>query len=201
MLKRTHDKIYAMFEKAGGYLPTRELLDKGISTIHIKELLMDRDIEKVSHGNYWGSFLNKEKPEKYKFIEACMTNKKAVICGPSACYYHGLLKKEPPVLYVATARTDRSGMKLMFPVSRHYYSKTTFDKYMDTYMESGMKVRVYNIDRSVVDCIRMREDIGEEILGEIIESYSKSEKKNTGDLLSYADDMRVGQIVRTRLKL
>ncbi|MBR1873429.1 MAG: hypothetical protein IJ807_00840 [Eubacterium sp.] len=199
MLKRTYDKIYSLFEKKGGYLPTRIMLDEKISTIHIKELLEAGDIEKVSHGNYWGSFLKIPKPENYKMIEACMTNPKAVICGPSACYYHGLLQSEPEPLYIATARTDRGGMKLQFPVSRHYYSKQTFEDDMVTFKANGVTVRVYGIDRSICDSIRLESEIGVTQLKKIVEAYKKNPDAKPEKCLEYADRMRVGQIVRKYL--
>ena len=175
------------------------MLDKKISTIHIRELLTNGDIEKVSHGNYWGTFLKKEKPANYKMIEACMTNPKAVICGPSACYYHGLLKKEPDSLFIATLRTDRGGMKLTFPVSRHYFSEQTFEKDIVTFKYEAVTVRVYDIDHSVVDCIRLADRIDEDTLDAILRAYRRSTKRNLKKAYEYADKMRVGRIVRERL--
>ena len=196
MLKRTYDKIYSIFDKMGGYVPTRAMLDRKISTIHIRELLESGDIEKVSHGNYWGAFLKIDKPENYRMIEACMTNSKAVICGPTACYYHGLLKNEPEKLYVATARTDRGGMKLTFPTSRHYFSKIAFEDDIVGFDFHDIKVRIYDVDRTICDCIRMRDEIGEAMLKEILEAYKAYPGKDTGRLYEYADGMRVGKIVR-----
>ncbi len=200
MLKRTYDKIYALFEKSSGYMRTRTLLKNKISTIHIRELYEDGEIERVSHGNYWGTFLGKKKPDDYKFVEACMTNDRAVICGPSACFHHGLLKREPDKVYIATMRTDRAGMALKFPVSRHYYSTRTFENDIKTYTSAGIKVRVYDVDRTIVDCIRMAEQIGDEMLNSIIREYKRYSKKNTDRLYEYADEMRVGRLVRSYVK-
>ncbi len=199
MLKRTYDKIYALFDKAGGYLSTRDMLSKKVSTIHIRELLENGDIEKVSHGNYWGSFLKIKKPANYKMIEACLTNPKAVICGPSACYYHGMLKKEPETLYVATLRTDRGGMKLTFPVSRHYFSEQAFEEEIVTFKYESTTVRVYDVNHSVVDSIRLADKLEEGMLDEIIRGFKRSNKKDLKKCFAYADRMRVGQIVRDRL--
>ena len=196
MLKKTYDKIYAMFEKAEGYLPTRAMLNQGVSTIHIRELLDAGDIEKVSHGNYWGTFLHIKKPENYRMIEACMTNVRAVICGPSACFYHGLMKKEPEKLFIATSRNDRGGMQLTFPVSRHYFSKDAFEEDVLVVKMSGIPVRIYDVDRSVCDCIRMEEQLGEKTIDDLLRAYRFYEKRDMKKLYDYADRMRVGRIVR-----
>ena len=162
MLKKTYDKVCELFEEGNGYLPTRTLLNNKITTIQIRTMLQEGKIEKVSHGNYWNLMSGRKKPKHYKMLEACMTNKKAVICSLSACYYHGLIKDEPEALYVATARTDRGNMKLNFPVSRHYFSVTTFEDDVLNVKTGGGNIRIYDVDRSVCDCIRLEKEIGKE---------------------------------------
>lgn len=199
MLKKTYAKVNALFEEENGYLPTRKMLDNHISTIQIRTLLEEGKIEKISHGNYWNLMSKKKKPKNYKMLEACMTNPKAIICALSACYYHGLIKDEPEQLYVATARTDRGGMKLNFPVSRHYFSVENFEEDMKIVKVAGKPVRMYGVDRSVCDCIRLEKEIGEETVKTIVENYKTYKRRNMRRLLSYADRMRFGRIVRDRL--
>lgn len=128
-----------------------------------------------------------------------MTNKKAVICSLSACYFHGLLDEEPDKLYVATARTDRGGMKLNFPVSRHYFSVSSFEDDVLNVKTGGGSIRIYDMDRSVCDCIRLEKEIGRDTVELVVENYMKSKKKKPTHLLKYADRMRYGKIVREYL--
>lgn len=129
-----------------------------------------------------------------------MTNHKAVICSLSACYYHGLLEEEPDKLYVATARTDRGGMKLNFPVSRHYFSVTSFEDDVLNVKTGGGSIRVYDVDRSVCDCIRLEKEIGHDTVELVVENYKKYKKKKPDHLLQYADRMRYGKIAREYLE-
>ncbi len=199
MLQKTYDKVNALFEKAHGYLSTRELLENRITTIQIRSMLEDGKIEKISHGHYWNRMSGREKPDNYKMIEACMTNPKAVICSLSACYYHGLIKQEPEKLYVATARTDRGEMKLSFPVSRHYFSLLSFDEDVLDVKTAYGNIKVYDIDRSVCDCIRLEKEIGRDKVELVVENYKKNENKKPEHLLDYADRMRFGKITRDYL--
>lgn len=196
MLEKTYEKVNALFEEAGGYLPTRKLLDHKITTIQIRSMLQDGKIEKVSHGHYWNLMSGRKKPKHYKMLEACMTNPHAVICSFSACYYHGLLKEEPEKLYVATARTDRGGMKLTFPVSRHYFSVSYFEEDMETIETAQGTIRVYGVDRSVCDCIRLEKELGQETVAHVVENYRNYKGRRMEHLLEYADRMRFGKIVR-----
>lgn len=200
MLQKTYDKVNALFEEGHGYLPTRKLLDNKITTIQIRTMLEEGKIEKISHGNYWNLMSGKKKPKHYKMLEACMTNPKAVICSLSACYFHGLLDEEPDKLYVATARTDRGGMKLNFPVSRHYFSVASFEEDVLNVKTGGGSIRIYDVDRSVCDCIRLEKEIGHEMVELVVDNYKKSKKKKPTHLLKYADRMRFGKIVREYLE-
>ena len=199
MLQRTYDKVNALFHENHGYLQTRTMLNHKITTIQIRTMMEEGRIEKVSHGIYWNLMSGKKKPKHYKMIEACMVNPKSVICALSACYYYGLLEKEPDKLYVATARTDRGKMKLNFPVSRHYFSATFFEDSMHTVKTGGKVIRVYDVDRSVCDCIRLQEELGTECVEMVVERYKKYEKKCPERLFAYADRMRYGKIVRQYL--
>lgn len=200
MLKITYDKVNKLFEEEHGYLQTRKMLDHQITTIQIRTLLNEGKIEKVSHGNYWNKMSKKKKPKHYKMIEACITNKRAVICALSACYYHGLIDEEPEVLYVATARNDRSGMKLNFPVSRHYFAVSSFENNIVKARTGGREIRIYDLDRSVCDCIRLEKEIGKETVEMVVDRYKQDKRRKPERLLAYATSMRFGKIAREYLK-
>lgn len=200
MLQRTYEKVNQLFEGTNGYLSTRKLLENKITTIQIRTMLEEGKLEKISHGNYWNRMSKKNKPKHYKMLEACITNPKAVICSLSACYFHGLLDEEPDKLYVATARTDRGGMKLNFPVSRHYYSVTSFEDSVLHVKTGGGTIRIYDVDRSVCDCIRLEREIGHDTVELVVEKYKNYKRKKPERLLKYADRMRYGKIVRDYLE-
>ena len=87
-----------------------------------------------------------------------------------------------------------------FPVCRHYYSDLAFQQDMQVDETPYGKIRVYDIERSVCDCIRFRADIGEDMLHLIISNFLQRNSNQMDRLLAYADAMRVGKIVRTHLK-
>lgn len=201
MLLNTYQKVIKLFQSGNGYRNASDLKDAHITTVQIKELVNKGIVERISHGHYWLVDEEVGKPEHYQMIEACMVNPRAVICADSACYYHGLIQKEPERLSVATLKTDRSRMQLNFPVCRHYYSDLAFEQSMEVVKTPYGDIRVYDVERSVCDCIRFQEDIGEEMLQLIIEKFLERESNQMERLLKYADEMRVGKKVRIRLKL
>lgn len=200
MLPETFERIIKLFKDNNGYLTAAQLKENKVTTIQIRDLVDDKVIEKISHGNYWLIDEETGKPDNYKMIEICRTNPKSVICADSACYYHGLTDNEPKKLSVATLKTDRSRMHMNFPVSRHYYSDLAFEQDLQVVDTPYGKFRIYDVERSVCDTIRFREDVGEEQVDVIVENYMKKDDKKLDRLYAYADAMRVGRIVRTKLE-
>ena len=200
MLLNTYEKVTKLFRDGNGYRNAAQLKEAKVTTVQIKELVEKGIIERVSHGHYWLIEEKKGKPENYRMIEACMVNPRAVICADSACYYHGLIDEEPEKLSVATLKTDRSKMQLNFPVTRHYYSDLAFDQDLEIIDTPYGSLRIYALERSVCDTISFRDDIGSKAVGSIVRSYMKKENRQMERLLAYADAMRVGKIVRTKLE-
>lgn len=200
MLLNTYQKAIELFENAHGYLSASALKEAKITTVQIRELVNKGIVERVSHGHYWLIDTKNGKPENYRMIEACRVNPRAVICADSACYYHGLIDVETERLSIATLKTDRSRMQLNFPVCRHYYSDLAFEQDLQEIDTPYGTIRVYDVERSVCDAIRFRADVGEEMLQLIIDRFLQRGTNQMDRLLSYADAMRVGKIVRIQLK-
>ncbi len=200
MLLDTYEKVTELFQNGNRYRSASQLRESKVTTVQIKELLEKGVLEKVSHGYYWFVDEKNGKPENFEMIEACLINKRAVICADSACYFHGLLEEKPEVLSIATLKTDRSKMHLNFPTKRHYFSDLAFGEDMEEVELKEGVIRVYSLERSVCDAIRFREDIGKKTVDQIVRNFMKLENMEMDRLLAYADAMRVGKIVRTRLE-
>lgn len=118
-----YDKVKYIADKYKGYIDTEDLMKEGLTNRQIGLLTAEGKLEKVAHGHYWIISPEFSKPEDYKAVEVARVNRKAVICADSACYYMGLIDKEPEILSIATRRSDRHKMKMNFEVSRHYFSE------------------------------------------------------------------------------
>lgn len=200
MLLNTYEKVTKLFGEGNGYRSAAQLKEAKVTTVQIKELVKKGILERISHGHYWLIDEKKGKPENYEMIEVCKVNPKAVICADSACYYHGLIDQKPKKLSIATLKTDRSKMQMNFEITRHYYSDLAFEQDLETVETEYGTLRVYTIERSVCDAIRFRDDIGKKEVDTIVKNYMKREDKQLERLLAYADAMRVGKIVRTKLE-
>ena len=147
-----YDKVKYIADKYKGYIDTEDLMKEGLTNRQIGLLTAEGKLEKVAHGHYWIISPEFSKPEDYKAVEVARVNRKAVICADSACYYMGLIDKEPEILSIATRRSDRHKMKMNFEVSRHYFSEQAFEDEKHVFDTKYGSYNVYGIDRSV--CVK-----------------------------------------------
>lgn len=193
MRGNTYLKLAGVCKKYKGYVGTGELMEEGFTNRQIAVLTEEGYLEKVCHGWYWLAERQQQKPEDYKCIEVCLSSPRAVICMESAIYYQGGIAEEPTYVSVATERTDRSLLKMNFPVKRHYFSSTFFHGGIlkkDT--EYGC-YNIYEMERSICDMLRLREDINIEMIDLVRNDEQRYER-----ILKYAELLGIGSIANLR---
>lgn len=190
LVKETYTKCYRLAEKYKGYIGTAELLSEGLTNRQIAGFVANGMLEKVCYGIYWFNCADYVKPDDYKAIEICRSNPKAVMCADSACFYQGLIDIEPPIVSVATRRDDRSKIAMSFPVSRHYYSANNFSENQKVINTGFGQYTVYDLERSVCDCIRFKNTIDNDIFCLVIDCYREQEEA-INRLTCYAEKLHM----------
>lgn len=182
----TYVKLESMYRRSRGYVRTKELLEAGFSNRQIAVLTEEGYFEKICHGHYWLAGGQYKKPLDYKCIEVCLCNPRAVICTSSALYYQGVLKTEPECLSVATERTDRSMLKMNFPIKRHYFSVNNFLAGIIKKDTEYGYYNIYDIERSICDMLRLESEMAIEVIDTV-----RNNERQYKRLLAYAELLRV----------
>lgn len=197
MLLKTYDKIIELFHDNHGYMSFDQLKEEGVTIAQIQELADRGILDKFARGWYWCNKCGHIRPKDRKYIEIGKVNEKAVICMDSAGYLQKLLKREPEVISVATERTDRKKMEFAFSVNRYYFQNTGAEDEIETINTEFGSYRVYSVDRTVCDCIRMKSRLSEDVLEEIEEAY-KAQNRDINRLLEYAKGLRALKCIKER---
>lgn len=182
---------YEKLSVYSGYVGTRRLLEDGFTNRQIAQFAEEGLLEKICHGHYWVKKTGCEKPKEYKAVEVCLSDPRAVICADSACFYLGLIQAEPNVLSVATGRDDRRAINMCFPIKRHYFSQNNFSLSCHKVSSDFGDYNIFDVDKSVCDCIRFRKDIDTYIFELIIDNYRESEYQQKKRILEYAERMHM----------
>ena len=64
----------------------------------------------------------------------------------------------------------------------------------------GVKVKIYNLEKTIADCFKFRKKVGEEIALEALKEYVNRPKSDIHQLIKYARINRVEKIVTPYLK-
>lgn len=191
MKQKIYDRLKIVEKSSTGYIGTKELLQCGLTNRQIGQLQEEGYLEKIINGLFWLSKTGQDKPKDYKLIEVSLVNPDVVICAESACYIHGLIDVEPEKLSIATKRSDRHKMEMPFETSRHYYADSFFDENIIMVETPYVDYQIYDLERSVSDCIRFKGKICPDIYQMIIENYQKQrDAAQINRMLAYAKRMK-----------
>lgn len=173
MLVKTYKNIISLFKQNNGYMSFSELKKNGVTTLQLQEMERENVVERFARGWYWCRECGIEKPNDYKYIEIAKVYPKAVICMESACFLNGIIRVDPEIPTIATERTDRGKLDLIYPVKRYYFQNANIPGEIKEITTDFGNYRFYSEERTFCDCIRMKNKISEDIYVEIMDAYKR----------------------------
>ena len=121
---------------------------------------------------------------------------RAVICLISALYFHELTTQIPHAIYFALPR-DVKAPKIHYPPIRvFHFSAEPYKAGVVEHEVDGIKVKIYDREKTVADCFKFRQKVGMDVALEALRDYIRQPKMNVSLLLKYARVNRVEKIMR-----
>lgn len=183
-----------LFDSHGGILKTGELLQNGYYHRKLQELINDGEIEQVRRGYY--QCIDDNSYSEVAIIARLFPD--SVLCMESALDYYGYTERTPSAWNLAVPdSSSRRRFHISWPVVKpHFISERKFPVgIVDTEIE-GTKMRIYNRERTICDCLTHRNKMDAEIFNSAIRSYLKDPQRNESRLGKYAATLRVQRKVR-----
>lgn len=190
-------KILNIIDNNGGYITTKELQKNNISRNYLSVLLKEEKIIRISRGYY--SLKNGFADNFYIVLSK---SKKSVFSDATALYFHNLSDRNPSVYDITIPYGYGNSYKDEKNVNLHYVKKELFDLGLIE-MESpfGMKVRVYDIERTICDIIKNKNKMDLEIFTKALKNYIKLKNKDLNKLMRYAQLLKVDKKVREYMEI
>lgn len=190
-------KILNIINNNGGYITTKELQENNINRYYLSVLLKEKKITRISRGYY--SLKNSFADNFYIVLSK---SKKAVFSDATALYLHNLSDRNPSIYDITVPYSAGNSYKEEKNVNIHYVKKELLDFGL-TEMESpfGMKVRVYDVERTICDIIKNKNKMDIEIFTKALKSYSKLKSKDLNKLMRYAKQLKVDKKVREYMEV
>ena len=149
-----YEEIIEMINRYAGYIQTSQVVEAGISKTYFKEVIEKEGLEKVANGIY----VHPDTLVDSLYVDS-LISKNIIYSHETALYLHGLMEKEPNTTEITVPRNYnannfRKKRYKIFTVSDELLKlgesnvKTNF----------GNEVKAYDIDRTICDIIKMKEN-------------------------------------------
>ncbi|OAZ96079.1 type IV toxin-antitoxin system AbiEi family antitoxin domain-containing protein [Halomonas sp. G11] len=186
-------QLQTLFRQHGGHLRLSEALARGISRYQFYQLRDEGLIEPVSRGLY--RLVDLPPTENPDLVAAATRFPHAVLCLISALDWHSMTTQIPHQVHLAVARDARLPVLDYPPVAGYRLSGQAFSEGIDQIDVDGMKLHVYNPEKTLADCFKFRNRIGMDVVLEALELYRTQKTFRPGRLMEYARICRVAKIM------
>ena len=173
----------------GGIAKTSDFVAAGIPAVDIVNLCNTGYLERIRHGYYQLADGNTSSEEQ--LIATLIP--KAIICVESALFHYGYSDFAPRKWSIAVPRSmSRTKLEVdALALQTYYVQPEIYELGRVTDDFSGVKLSVYDRERTICDCFKYRSRLDHEIFSKALNAYVKDEKKNLQNLSIYAKKLRV----------
>ncbi|MFJ7680422.1 Abortive infection protein AbiEi [Peribacillus sp. NPDC097198] len=192
--------IEEFFYKNKGFAKTGDLMRFGINTYRIKELEVNGFITKLKQGLYrWVDYPVSNNED---LVEVSIILPKGVICLLSALSFYELTTYTPWEYYVALPRKyNKSNIADYPPIKVVYFSDIHYFGGINEIDINGHNIKIYDMEKTLCDCIRYKDKIGVDIVKESLNEYMKRSDKNIEKLVDYSEKFRVKTKLQSYLEV
>lgn len=193
------DNLKKKFYENDGYLTTAEIVKVGYKKWWIQNLIDDGIIERVKRGLYKlcddKYFLLDEEVDIMKMVPM------GVLCLTSALSFHELTTYTPYEHQLAIDRRYKVTVPEYPPIKIYYYDIKYYEMGIQEVSREGHVIRVYNMEKTLCDCLRYRNKLSNDIIVEAFKEYMKRKDKNLTLLMEYAKECRVSNIIKIYMEV
>lgn len=189
------DKILKIMKENNGIIMPSKLEEKGISRVYLSRMEKEGIIEKIDRGIYV--------TEDFKYDEYYLFQlkyPKAIFSYNTALYFYEMTERTPTKMDVTVCREYNphrfKDLVNVYKVSKELYSLGIIEKKSP----QGMKVKTYNLERTVCDIIKDKDSIDIEIRNKAIKKAIKSKEFNASKMFEYAKKMNIYDKVKNYME-
>lgn len=181
------------FEKHGGLMRTSELKSLGYHSRKIVKLLDRGILSKIKTGVY--ELAKETVPDEVMLMKLFPS---AVIYLESALQHYNYTNRIPATWQLAVDKNiSKQQFKISYPpVTPFYLSSKYLEIGVTNYEMNGVKIRIYDKERTICDVVRYENKLEREVFNTAIQSYIKNKEKNISRLMEYAKKLRVTKKVK-----
>lgn len=191
------EKILKIMNNNGGYITTKELDDNNINRYFLTKMVERKKINRISRGYY--GLMDYNVDEYYKIISM---SERAVFSMNTALYLHNLSDRTPLIFDITVPYYYGGNLRKNKKVNLYFVKKSILNLgKIEITSPFGMKIKVYDKERTICDIVKNKNNIDMEIFSNAIKNYIKSSDKNLNKLMRYAKELKVEKKIREYMEV
>jgi predicted transcriptional regulator of viral defense system len=186
-----------LIKENNGTITAKQANATGISNERLRLLVKAGDLEKVGHGLYT---MPMESVDRLYVTQ--MRRTKAIYSHETALFLNDLIEEEPDQ-YTVTVYTGYSPARLrQVDLKVFFIAEDLMDLgFLQMETKYGNMINTYNMERTICDCLRNRNQLDVFLVTEGIKTYLKRRDKNLNVLLDMAEIFRVSKPLKNYLEI
>jgi predicted transcriptional regulator of viral defense system len=193
------EQAIAVFRDNGGLLRSSEARRLGIHPQTLKRMTDEGIFEKLERGIYHLKGFELQGDSDMVLVAKLVP--KAVFCLVSALNFHNMTTQIPRKLYIALPQQVKEPVIQHPPLDIVWLSEAPYKAGIRQYAIGSETVRVYDKAKTVTDCFKFRNKVGEDVAIEALKDYLQLPDRDIQELLEYAGINRVRPIVEAYLRV
>ena len=186
------NELQSVLKQNGGIVTTAQANEVGVSNERLRLLVHSGDLERVTTGIY---VLPDEFTDKMFIVQ--LRRPKIIYSHETALFLHELTDRDP-INYMVTVPTGYNPTRLREDGFTVFTIKRELHEIGVTKLTTmfGNSVTVYDMERTICDCLRSRNNLDIAVVTDAIKRYAKRKDKNLNKLMQMAETFKVTKLLR-----
>ena len=186
------NELQSVLNQNGGIITTAQANEVGVSNERLRLLVHSGDLERVTTGIY---VLPDEFTDKMFIVQ--LRRPKIIYSHETALFLHELTDRDP-INYMVTVPTGYNPTRLREDGFTVFTIKRELHEIGVTKLTTmfGNSVTVYDLERTICDCLRSRNNLDIAVVTDAVKRYAKRKDKNLSKLMQMAETFKVTKLLR-----
>lgn len=191
------DKLHAVLKQNGGIVTTSQANEVGVSNERLRLLVQSGELERVATGVY-------VLPDVFvdEMYISQLRRPRSIYSHETALFLHDLTDRSP-IRYMVTVPTGYNPTRLQEDGLTVFTIKRELHKFGVTKATTifGNAVTVYDLERTICDCLRSRNLLDIAIVTDAIKRYSRRKDKDLHAVMHMAEIFKVTKLLKSYMEV
>lgn len=187
-----------IFADHNGILRASTAIDLGVPQHVLYKMVETGELVREAQGIY--RLRETPMPGNPDLVNLSLRVPQAVFCLISALYFHELTMQVPHAASFALPRNVKTPKISQPPIWVFHFSQESYQAGVTVHELDGVKVKIYDREKTIADCFKFRQKIGLDVAIEALRDYLRGPKANVSLLMKYAHINRVEKVMRPYLE-